>query len=277
MSSRIIISASSDIGAALARSWMDQGHDVMGTYRTRSTELVDLVDSGMSAVKCDLLDKPSIDSTCEELSKAGSWNVLVLGPGLQDPVGPFSEVSFDEWEASVLVNFTAQMGIVRRLLGSRDVDTPNSPCVLFFAGGGTNNATVNYSAYTISKIALIKMTELLDAEMPDTKFTIIGPGWVESKIHDSTLNAGADLAGANYQKTVDMLAGDDLVPMQAVIDCCDWVIGSERSVVGGRNISLVYDGWGDPELDGILRSDNDMYKLRRSGNDRMVRHRLPYS
>jgi len=270
MSNRIIISASSDIGTALAESWLSSGHHVSGTYRTHSSAIVKLESSGMNAISCDLSEGTSITDACAQLSENPEpWDVLVLAPGLQDPIGLFAETSFDEWEQSVIVNFTAQLRIVRTLLDRRNVDSQNGPLVLFFAGGGTNNATTRYSAYTISKIALIKMCELLDAEIPDTRFTIIGPGWVGTKIHQSTIEAGDD-SGDNYQRTIDKLASDELVPMSSVIECCDWVIGSTRSIVSGRNISLVSDKWGTPQLDNLLKNDLDMYKLRRTGNSALT-------
>ena len=120
----------------------------------------------------------------------------MLCPGTQEPAGPFVTCNFDAWEESVRVNFTGQIRIIQELLPTRRVHPALEPLVLLFAGGGTNNATVNYSAYTISKIALIKMCELLDAEVPDTRFAILGPGWVKTKIHEATLRVGAQ-AGAN--------------------------------------------------------------------------------
>jgi len=126
---------------------------------------------------------------------------------------------------------------------------------------------VNYSAYTISKIALIKMCELLDAEIPDTNFVILGPGWVKTKIHQATLDAGGQKAGANYQKTITKLAGDECTPMDKVVACCDWLLGAERKAVSGRNFSLVFDKWGSAALTEELLKDPNMYKLRRHKND----------
>ena len=48
----------------------------------------------------------------------------------------------------------------------------------------------NYSAYCVGKLLLIKMTELLDSECPDLQVSIIGTGWVNTKIHRQTLAAG---------------------------------------------------------------------------------------
>lgn len=267
----IIISVSSDIGQALAEHWVGRGHEVAGTFRTRTPALDALQEKGVDLVYCDLSDLTSVLAAGDALlERYKDWDIMVHAPGLQDPVGPFENSDFDTWQRSVEINFMAQMRLTHRLLPKRSMRTANGPMVMFFAGGGTNNATINYSAYTISKVALIKMCELLDAEVLDTRFTILGPGWVKTKIHDSTINAKS-LAGDNFQKTLDKLASSDCVPMAKVVECCDWLISSERSIVGGRNFSLVYDEWGSYELEDSLRSDPNMYKLRRFGNDRLVR------
>jgi NAD(P)-dependent dehydrogenase (short-subunit alcohol dehydrogenase family) len=267
---RIIIGASSDIGDALARDWLAVGCKIHGTFRTPSSAVESLAQAGAAFVRCDLSDQDSIGGACTELRRqAADWDVLVLAPGTQDPIGPFLECDFPEWSASIEVNFTSQMRVVHELLPVRRRGAASAPLVLLFAGGGTNNATLNYSAYTISKIALVKAVELLAAELPDCRFAIVGPGWVKTKIHESTLNAN-QRAGANYQRTLDKLSGNDCVPMSRVVACCNWLVGAAADVVSGRNFSLVFDAWGDPRLDELLRADAEMYKLRRAGNRQLV-------
>jgi len=265
--SAILIGASSDIGTALCEDWLSKGWDISGTYRTFSPAVRRLEEQLLNLVQCNLADTASVEFACSSINwRASSWDVLILGPGLQDPVGLFPQSDFDEWEESIKVNFTSQLRFVHRLLANRNVSAGQSPTVLFFAGGGTNNAPTHYSAYIASKIALIKMTEILAAEILDTKFVIVGPGWVKTKIHDSTLK-DRDMAGSNYERTLEKLAGADCTPMQKVIDCCNWLIDSPLSLVTGRNFSVVFDNWGSPELDGLLAKQFDMYKLRRFGND----------
>lgn len=98
-------------------------------------------------IYCDLLIPESIASACLQLKKP--WDVLVFAAGHLEPIGPFAKVSIDEWEKSVQINFLSQMRILHTLLPYR---TERST-VLFFAGGGANNAVENYSSYAISKIA----------------------------------------------------------------------------------------------------------------------------
>jgi len=269
--SAFIISASSDIGTAMCRRWSANGWNIFGTYRTRSAEIEALADMGIGLVYCDLADTAAIGSACLELRQlCPQWDALILCPGTQEPVGAFSDSNFEEWEESVRVNFSSQLRIVHELLPARHGKAAAKPVVLFFAGGGTNTATRNYSAYTISKIALIKMCELLDAEIPDTRFAIVGPGWVKTKIHDATMKA-EKRAGDNYWRTMDKLAGNKCTPMEEVLDCCDWVVNAPRELVSGRNFSVVFDKWGTEELSQMLGQNPDMYRLRRYGNDWLVR------
>jgi len=268
----IIVSVTSGIGTALAQRWLSAGWDVSGTFRNESSTLQDLKRQGLTATQCDLESPESISSAIEELKKTSpEWDALILCPATLEPIGRFVEVDFTDWSQSIKTNFTTQLEIVHGMLDNRRPEKGGtSPCVLFFAAGGTNSSVDRFSAYTVSKIALIKMVELLDTEISDTRFSIIGPGWVDTKIHQETLSAG-DQAGPLYERTVKIVSERDFTPMEVVLDCCEWVVNSSREVVSGRNFSVVYDRWGDDELEDMLSLDGNMYKLRRDGNDKLVK------
>ena len=267
----VIVSASSDIGTAMCERWRSRGWSIFGTYRTESPSVERLRDAGDKLIHCDLSVDSSLRKACVELrDQCPRWDVLVLCPGAQEPVCSFANCNFDEWKKSVKVNFISQLRIVHELLPNRNLKNELGACVLFFAGGGTNNATINYSSYTISKVALIKMCELLDAEIPDARFVIVGPGWVKTKIHNATVKAGS-LAGDNYERTNYKLQSDECTPMKDVLDCCDWLVDSPKQVISGRNFSVVFDMWSTEELSQKLKEDLNMYKLRRFGNDRLIR------
>lgn len=267
----IIAGCGSDIGHALAERWLSRHWLMGGTFRSGSTAVQSLAEQGMALTTCDFADRASVDEAGRKLPlMLPSWDVLVLCPATLEPIVPFCDCNFDEWQSSVEVNALHQLRFLHALLPSRNRHGGTFPTVLMFAGGGTNGAPPGFSAYTLSKIALIKSCELLDREMPDVKFTIIGPGWVQTKIHGETLRAGAR-AGATLQATRDHLKSGDFTPMEKVLDCCDWAVRSDRSIVSGRNFSVVHDRWGEEPLNGVLAGDPDMYKLRRAGNDALPR------
>ncbi len=262
MKSAIIISASSDIGTSLSKHWL-QNMQIFGTYRTYSQHVANLQTEGMKLVHCDLSKRHSVLSACTALRDlCPRWDVLVLCPGLQDPIGPFVDTEFSLWEESIMVNFIGQLRIVRELLPYRRLDGPSEPLVLMFAGGGPNKATVNYSAYAASKVALIKMCELLDAEMNDTRFIIVNPGWVKTKAHEAMLRAGLK-AGEDYVRTVEKFNTNDWTPMEDVVQCCDWALEAPRSLVGGRYLGVSFDQWGSEAFKQRLLKDTNLCKLRR--------------
>jgi len=45
------------------------------------------------------------------------------------------------------------------------------------------------------------------------------------------------------------------------------VISQPKEVVGGRNFSVVNDKWGESKLNKELLKNENMYKLRRFGNE----------
>ena len=71
----IVISASSDIGAALCRRWVSNGWTVSGTYRSHSQTVANLKKDGVCLVECDLADQASIKNA------AGQLMALVSGVG----------------------------------------------------------------------------------------------------------------------------------------------------------------------------------------------------
>jgi short-subunit dehydrogenase len=183
-----------------------------------------------------------------------------------NPIGPFEDVNFDEWEAGFRVNFLTTLRVMRGLLPLRDRSV-GSPIVILFAGGGVNSAPINFSAYTAAKIALIKMIELLAEEMSDTRFVILGPGWVDTKIHQETLQAATTAVEAS-KETRRRLKFGDFVPMERVLECIDWAISEDSAIISGRNFSVAHDRWGEIGLREKLTNDRDMYKLRRCGNEK---------
>lgn len=263
----VVIGASSDIGYALCQDWLQKKWKLLGTYRTNSGSLNELKHSLSLLVNCDFGDGDSIINASNQLAGGlDFWDVLVFCPGLQEPIGAFEDIDFDAWEKSIAINFTNQLKMLKHLLPKRNVLTESGPTVIFFAGGGVNNAPTLYSAYTAAKIALIKMVELLAAEIPEVKFVIIGPGWVKTKIHSSVLSAGK-LAGYAYERAEKKFKDGTFVPMSRVVACCNALIAGPRAVLSGRNFSVEFDRWDQPDFIAPMIEDDNFYKLRRYGND----------
>jgi NAD(P)-dependent dehydrogenase (short-subunit alcohol dehydrogenase family) len=257
-----IYSISSDIGAALAERRLDRGDRVAGTYRSESEATRALAKRGAQLTALDLEDPASVEAATLELrERSGPFDECIVAPGTLEPIGMFAETKWQDWNASWRINFLGQLEAVHAALPHR---RPNA-LILFFAGGGTNGAPTRVSAYTASKIALIKMTELLQAEIPDARCCILGPGWVDTKIHQEMLRAG-ERAAEHLQATRDRLGSGDCVAMTEVLDCIDWIASQPADVIGGRNLSVAHDDWRAPDFTDRLRGEADVARLRRHAN-----------
>lgn len=259
----IILAASSDIGAHLSEHYLRSGAEVVGTYRTRTPRVEELEKAGARLFHLDVSSAGQVTSFVEQLkASAFSWDTLVSAAGLLDPIGPFFSTNFDDWEDSFITNSTGQLRVLHALHGLRS--RAGLSKVLFFAGGGTNGPFDNYSAYCLGKLALIKITELLDSECPDLQVSILGTGWVNTKIHLQTLAAG-EAAGPNFDKTRQFMdsSGGVGASLETVAKCVDWCLSAPRGAVGGRNFSLVHDQWLKPQFIEELTTNPNSHKLRR--------------
>jgi NAD(P)-dependent dehydrogenase (short-subunit alcohol dehydrogenase family) len=260
-----VLGLSSDIGRELGRRFLESGWRVAGTYRTAPPP--GTFDPAF-LFHCDVTNPDSVREMTAACRQAGiRWDVFIGAVGTEEPIGRFFECDFDEWAAAVDAN---AVGVLRSLHAVADLRAAAKECAcVLFSGAGTNNAAVNYSAYSASKVFLIKMSELLAAENEDLNVVIIGPGIVRTKMHQQTLNAGRR-SGANYDKVVRFLDSPDRgVSHEEIFACVNWCVQAGRAATGGRNVSLAHDAWrdGGVPLTRALKSDPEMYTLRRHKND----------
>jgi NAD(P)-dependent dehydrogenase (short-subunit alcohol dehydrogenase family) len=259
----IVIAAGSDIGAYMAEHYIRLGAIVYGTYRSMTPEVSRLQAAGAILFPMDINSRQAVDDFVSYLKNSSvQWDIVISAPGLLAPIGPFFELNFDEWARSVMTNSLAQLRVLHSIYGLRT--RSDIAKVIFFAGGGTNSAFDNYSAYCIGKLVLIKMTELLDSESADLKVSIIGTGWINTKIHQQTLMAGK-AAGNNFIDTMEFLESGSQREnsLKTIAECLDWCLKAPRSAVGGRNISMVHDNWRKAEFVTNLQENSGTYKLRR--------------
>jgi len=262
----VIVGLGSDIGRELGVRYAADNWTVWGTYRDRSG--MDKLPSGIKSVPCDLAEPDHIAAAADAFCRENiQWDLLIIAAGTEEPIGPFWDCDAVAWDRGIEINALAPLRLVRRLHPMRN--RSGAPGVAFFSGSGTNNAAPAYSAYCASKVLLIKMCELLDSESPDTSFFIIGPGIVRTKIHEQTLRE-PERSGQNYRKVVEFLqSGNPGTSHDDIHACLNWCLKAGKTVVGGRNIALAHDAWrqGGAGLAQQLRQDEDLYKLRRFGNE----------
>lgn len=264
----VLISITSDIGIALAHRYSALGYTVVGTYRS-TTQLDKLSDiPNIHLFPCDIMKRQDIVNFVDSYERLGlQWDTFISLPCTPLPLKAFFDCDFDEWSESLHINAIEQLRLLHHFYPYRKNDSISN--IALFAGGGVNNAVIDFSAYTASKSLLIKMCEFLDAENKDLNIFIVGPGWTKTKAHYITLE-NVDKHSSKYQETLDFMNNREGTSMDDIFDCIIWLCEQGKEVASGRNFSVVNDKW-RPENSNILaeelKNDKNMYKLRRFRND----------
>ncbi len=176
-----------------------------------------------------------------------AWSLIVCAIGQVAPVGPWWEQDAVQWEGCIESNLFAPLRLLRALWDRREPDS----AVCFLAGSNPNRIMAGYSAYNVGKMALLKAVEQIDAESPDCKIFALGPGYIPTKIHRATHEAGWPN---------EVIARGPTATMQGVYDCLKWAIAQKKEIIGGRNICA-----SDSRtcLATMLLENQNLYKLRR--------------
>ena len=262
-----IAAINSDIGQELALRYQDAGGRVSGTYR--NLQGLDRLKArgGIDLLPCDISRSEEILTVARRFSeKTYPWDIFIGAVGQLTPIGLFFETDVGSWVDSVAVNSLNQLKLLHALYPHRRQNGMSK--IVFLVGGGINNAFTNYSAYCVSKLLLIKMCELLDDEYPNVHAIAIGTGWVNTKIHQQTLNSSVR-SSVNYRKTLEFVSsGDQGTSYDDIFDCINWCFSQDRKLTGGRNFSVVHDRWksGSENLLLDLSGDSNKFKLRRCGS-----------
>jgi NAD(P)-dependent dehydrogenase (short-subunit alcohol dehydrogenase family) len=226
----IVIGLQSDIGREIANRLLRDRWLVRGTTR----------------LSCDLASRASVEDACHRLQ--GPWDLFLVAAGTYEPLGPFFSTDIEDWEMCLQVNALAPLRLLRRLWASRTAGAQ----VCFFAGPNPNRANPTYSAYTAAKVILHKLVEDLQAEYPENKFFILGPGLTRTKMLNETIKAG--VRAAYYDRVRAFLEsgeqGTTFDDIYAMLRAC--MAGD----AGGRNVH-VKDDW------RLLNLSKHDYKLRR--------------
>jgi 3-oxoacyl-[acyl-carrier protein] reductase len=143
--------------------------------------------------------------------------------------------------------------------------SPSRKKIVNYSGGGAASPFPNYSAYATSKIALVRYTENIALELAAENIDIncIAPGFVITRLHQQTLAAGSEAAGASfYLRTIKQMESGGVPPEKAA-DLTAFLLSDESDGITGKFISAPWDPWESLEFRSRLRSDKDFCTVRR--------------
>ncbi len=187
---------------------------------------------------------------------------LINCAGVQVPIGKFSEVDMEAWVNNISVNLLGTANMIKAFI---PFFSKGNGCgkIINFSGGGATSSRPNFTAYSVSKTAIVRLTEILAEELKDSTIDInaVAPGSINTGMLGDILAAG-NKAGNEFEACLEQKKSGGESPKK-VVDLCRFLLSKESDGISGKLISAVWDDYHDPSFMERLQSDSDFCCLRR--------------
>ncbi len=260
---RILVTGGSlGIGLEVSRKLASRGGRVV--VAARGIEAIEaaldtLEGGGHEGISLDVADPRAWEEAAVRIDAGGDLHGLATAAGILGPIGSLEQLPAAALIETIGVNLVGTMLALQfalprlRARGGRAVT---------FSGGGGTSPLPRYDAYAASKAAVIRLTENLAAG-GEIEINSVAPGFVATRMHDGTVQAGPEAAGQiYYQRTREQLDGGGF-PASEAAELVAFLLGPGAAGITGRLISAQWDPWREDEFRERLRSDSDLAKLRR--------------
>jgi NAD(P)-dependent dehydrogenase (short-subunit alcohol dehydrogenase family) len=193
----IVTGGGRGIGRAIARGLAAAGASIAVVARSLdqvAESVEDIVKMGgrAAAVPADVSEPEAVGRTVREVERAlGPVDLLINNAGLSGPFGPIAETEPGDWWRCQEVNLRGPLLCTRAVLPGMIARRRGR--IINIASGAGTIAIPYLSAYVVSKTALIRLTEVLAAEVAahGVRVFAIEPGTVRTAMADYALESEA--------------------------------------------------------------------------------------
>jgi len=265
----VITGGSMGIGRAIAKAFLDEGSHCVLAARSEQA-LAETVEE-LAAIGPQVRPFPTdvaaeeavrslIDFTLEEF---GAIDILVNCAGIYGPIGLSTDVDIGEWWETVEINLRGTY-LCTRLAVQAMIQQGTGGKIINLAGGGAASAFPRFSAYAVSKAAVVRLTETLAEETKEygIDMNVIAPGGVNTRLLDQVMEAGEAAGKAHMERSLRQKR-EGGVPPERAAELAVFLASSQSDGLSGKFLSAVWDDW--RSLPGRIPEvmSSDVYTLRR--------------
>ena len=179
----LVTGASSGIGRAIARSLLQQGHQVLGLSRDCTKFILPM--DGFTPVQLDLSRLNDIPQKMRELEQVFPELDAVIFCAGKGRFGSVEEFSYTQIEDLMTLNFTSQAFMVKALLPA--LKRKGQSDLIFIGSEAALKGSRKGALYCASKFALRGFTQSLREECgkSNVRVCLINPGMVKTAFFES--------------------------------------------------------------------------------------------
>ena len=179
MAQKILITGvSSGLGHGLAKLYLEKGATVYGCSRR---EPKDLLAAGLHWAAIDLNSAETARSAFQQLIEpVERFDCAILNAAKLGTIRDMADTPLEDLRETMEINVWANKWLIDALFeGDRQVDQ-----IVAISSGASQSGSRGWNGYSLSKAALNMLIKLYAGERPDTHFTALAPGLVDTEMQD---------------------------------------------------------------------------------------------
>lgn len=260
----IIAGASRGIGKAIAKRFFEEGADIIAIARYNSDALHQLVEemrnqkcsNKIVALLCDISREEQVRNSFDFIGnrKNGKIDILVNTAAIAEPYSLIHDAEFSKWKEVFETNvFGTFLMMKYAILQMRDNKAGK---IINFSGGG--DGLEGFSAYSASKVAIVRLTEIVAKEVKHFGIEInaIAPGPMNTKLFSDMFFSEEFMRSKKPRPA----PGD----MQKAVELALFLASDKSNGLSGKFLSANWDNWQKiPENLNLIMSEPNVFTLRR--------------
>ena len=260
----LIFGASSSIGSYLAKKYYKEGHNIYLFYRKKNKNLFIKKNNSPQTVEefkdFNINLKKNIYKIRNILKKA---NLVINTIGEQGEIKNFFKLSINKFFKTFHTNFFSYVYFFKSIYPY--IRFKKDLLFIVFSGGGTTSFRKNFCSYSISKLSLVKLVEIIANEINNNNIRInaISPGIIKSKMIDKILK-NKHLVDHQEQKKINRELINSKQSLEKIYDLILFLMSKNGRNVNGKMISSRWDNfkrWNYKNIKEIQK--NEFFTLRR--------------
>lgn len=254
----IISGSSSGLGKSLSENFIKDGHDVLLLYRKNidKSSFLKLKNNKQKVIffKLDLVNQKQIKKFILFIKKNfKKANVLINNASDIGPIGLFHKNNFESWKNNVNINLINTAYLIKEII---TIFIKKKSSIINISGGGATKYREYFSAYSVSKTGIVRLTENLSKEYADTNmnFFALAPGVMKTKMFFKT---HLKKYIKNYSKNIsftDPLNNYELIKV---------LINEKDNKLSGKLFSVKWDKWQNSKYLKKIKKNQELLTLRR--------------